>query len=50
MKNLPLRLPEPLYMKLKYIAVHTPYSMNSFILERLTQEIEDKVARMTGRE
>lgn len=42
-KNLPLRLPEPLYMKLKYIADHTPYSMNSFILERLSQEIEDEI-------
>ena len=47
MKNLPLRLPEPLYMKLKYIAKHTPYSMNSFILERLTQEIEEEVVRLT---
>ncbi len=47
MKNLPLRLPEPLYMKLKYIAKHTPFSMNSFILERLTQEIEEEVARLT---
>lgn len=46
-KNLPLRIPEPLYMKLKYIADHTPYSMNSFILERLTAEIEDEIARMT---
>ena len=46
-KNLPIRLPEPLYMKLKYIAEHTPYSMNSFILKRLTEEIEQEVARLT---
>ncbi len=46
-KNLPLRIPEPLYMKLKYIAEHTPYSMNSFILERLTKEIEQEVTRLT---
>ena len=46
-KNLPIRLPEPLYMKLKYIAEHTPYSMNSFILERLTAEIEEEVTRLT---
>lgn len=46
-KNLPLRLPEPLYMKLKYIADHTPYSMNSFILERLTAEIEEEINRLT---
>jgi len=47
-KNLPLRIPEPLYMKLKYIADHTPYSMNSFILERLTEQIEQEIAEMTG--
>ncbi len=46
-KNIPLRIPEPLYMKLKYIADHTPYSMNSFILERLTQEIEDEIVKLT---
>ncbi|MFZ5798461.1 MAG: hypothetical protein ACYCYR_08175 [Desulfobulbaceae bacterium] len=48
-RNLPLRIPEPLYMKLKYIAEHTPYSMNSFILACLTEQIELEVARMTGR-
>ena len=46
-KNLPLRIPEPLYMKLKFIAERTPYSMNSFILERLTKEIEEEIARLT---
>ncbi len=46
-KNLLLRIPEPLYMKLKYIAEHTPYSMNSFILDRLTEEIEEEVTRLT---
>lgn len=45
-KNLPLRLPEPLYMKLKYIADHTPYSMNSFILEKLTEEIEAEITSL----
>ena len=45
-KTLPLRIPEPLYMKLKYIAEQTPYSMNSFIMERLTEEIEEEVARL----
>lgn len=47
-KNIPLRLPEPLYMKLKFIAEHTPYSMNSFILERLTEIIEEEVAGLIG--
>jgi hypothetical protein len=46
-KNLPIRLPEPLYMKLKYIADNTPYSMNAFILERLTVEIEEEIAKLT---
>lgn len=45
-KNLPLRLPEPLYMKLKFIADHTPYSMNSFILEKLTEEIETEITAL----
>ncbi len=45
-KNLPLRLPEPLYMKLKYIAYNTSYSMNSFILERLTSEIEEEISKL----
>lgn len=49
-KNLPIRLPEPLYLKLKYIADNTPYSMNSFILERLTIEIEEEIAKITGQE
>jgi hypothetical protein len=49
-RNIPLRIPEPLYMKLKYIAEHTPYSMNSFILERLTEQIEEEIARLTGKE
>lgn len=47
-KNLPLRLPEPLYMKLKYIADHTPYSMNSFILEKLSEEIEAEITSLIG--
>ncbi len=45
-KTLPLRISEPLYLKLKYIAERTPYSMNSFILEKLTEEIEEEVARL----
>lgn len=45
-KNLPLRISEPLYLKLKYIAANTPYSMNSFILERITGEIDREIARL----
>lgn len=47
-KNLPIRLPEALYLKLKYIADNSPYSMNSFILEKLTEEIESEIAAMIG--
>ena len=46
-KTLPLRIDEPLYLKLKFIAERTPYSMNSFILDRLTAEIEEEVTRLT---
>lgn len=45
-KNLPLRLSEPLYLKLKYLAAHTPYSMNAFILEKVTEQIEAEVERL----
>jgi hypothetical protein len=45
-KNLLVRMPEPLYMKLKYIAENTPYSMNSFILEKITEKIEEEIDRL----
>ncbi|WP_457572928.1 hypothetical protein [Desulfolithobacter sp.] len=48
MKNLPIRLPEPLYLKLKFIADNSPYSMNSFIIERIIPEIEKEIAELTG--
>ena len=46
-KTLPLRIDEPLYLKLKFIAKRTPYSMNSFILDRVIDEIEEEIARLT---
>jgi len=46
-KTLPLRIDEPLYLKLKFIAQRTPYSMNSFILDRVIDEIEEEIARLT---
>ncbi len=46
-KSIPLRLPETLYLKLKYIADNTPYSMNSFILDRLEKVIEEEIGRIT---
>ena len=46
-KTLPLRIDEPLYLKLKFIAQQTPYSMNSFILDRVIDEIEEEITRLT---
>ena len=46
-KTLPLRIDEPLYLKLKFIAERTPYSMNSFILDRVIDEIEKEITRLT---
>ena len=46
-KTLPLRIDEPLYLKLKFIAARTPYSMNSFILDRVIDEIEEEIIRLT---
>ncbi len=46
-KTLPLRIDEPLYLKLKFIAQRTPYSMNSFILDRVIDEIEEEITRLT---
>ena len=48
MKQVLLKMPEPLYLKLKHITNYTPYNMTSFILEKITPEIEKEIARMTG--
>lgn len=49
MKQVLLKIPEPLYLKLKHITNYSPYNMTSFILEKITPEIEKEIARMTGR-
>ncbi|MBU0910132.1 MAG: hypothetical protein KJ717_11245 [Proteobacteria bacterium] len=49
MKQVLLKMPEPLYLKLKHITNYTPYNMTSFIIEKITPEIEKEIARMTGR-
>jgi len=49
MKQVLLKMPEPLYLKLRHIANYTPYNMTSFILERIAPEIEKEVAKLTGR-
>ena len=47
MKAINLKMAEPLYLKLRYIADHTPYNMTSFIIERIESEIEAEIARLT---
>jgi len=49
MRQVLLKMPEPLYLKLKHITNYTPYNMTSFILEKITPEIAKEIARMTGR-
>lgn len=49
MKQVLLKMPEPLYLKLKHITNYTPYNMTSFILEKIAPEIEKEIARMTGK-
>lgn len=49
MKQVLLKMPEPLYLKLKHITNYTPYNMTSFILEKIAPEIEKEISRMTGR-
>ncbi len=49
MKQVLLKMPEPLYLKLRHIANYTPYNMTSFILERIESEIEKEIAMLTRR-
>mgnify|MGYP000861114576 CR=1 FL=1 len=42
-----LRLPEPDLLKLKYIAEHTPKSMQSFCLDALLPAIDTKIKALT---
>ena len=43
-----LRLPEPYLLKLKYIAEHSPASMQQFCLKLLLPAIDAKIAELTG--
>lgn len=49
MKQVLLKMPEPLYLKLKHVTSYTPYNMTSFILEKIAPEIENEIERLTGR-
>jgi hypothetical protein len=42
-----LRLPEPYLLKLKYIAEHTPDSMQKFCLDALLPAIDAKIEALT---
>ena len=41
-----LRFPEPYLLKLKYIAEHTPASMQAFCLDLLLPEIDKKIEEL----
>ncbi len=43
-----LRLPEPYLLKLKYIAEHSPESMQQFCLNILLPAIDKKIEDLTG--
>lgn len=42
-----LRLPESYFIKLKYIADHTPGSMQKFCLDALLPAIDEKIEQLT---
>jgi len=42
-----LRLPEPYHLKLRYIAEHTPYSMQRFLQDVITAAIDQQIATLT---
>lgn len=46
-KNYPLRLPEPLYLKLKYVSEKTGRSMNDLCNEAVGNLIGEKVSELT---
>ena len=43
-----LRLPEPYLLKLKFIAEHTPDSMQKFCMAVLKEAIDAKIAELAG--
>lgn len=47
LKTYNLRLPEPYLLKLKYIAKHTPDSMQQFCLSVIIPEIDKKIKEIT---
>lgn len=47
-KPMALRLPEPLALKLKWIAEQTPYSQHSFALEAVEKAVEKKLKELEG--
>ncbi len=41
-----VRLPEPLWLQLKYIASHTPGSMHAFVLEAVEKAARKKIDKL----
>jgi hypothetical protein len=46
-KTYTLRLPEPYHLKLRYIAEHTPYSMQRFLQDVIYAAIDQQIAALT---
>ena len=42
-----LRLPEPYHLKLRYIAEHTPYSMQRFLQDVIYTAIDQQITALT---
>ncbi|WP_419662740.1 hypothetical protein Dvar_32140 [Desulfosarcina variabilis str. Montpellier] len=45
-KSFNLRLPEPVHLKLQYIAENTPYSIHGFIMEVVEEAIEQELKKL----
>ena len=48
-KGFNLRLPEPYLLKLRFVAKHSPHSMQGFIHSVLLPAIDKELAAITGR-
>jgi len=43
-----LRLPEPVQLKLRYMAENTPLSMHAFVMQVLEESVDREIKRLTG--
>jgi predicted HicB family RNase H-like nuclease len=47
-KSFNLRLPEPMHMKLQFIAENTPHSIHSFIMNVVSEAVDREIERLTN--